>query len=158
MFKKKNRWLLILAVCVVAAALVVPHFVAVNFGLFDSTGGSCISVVFDKHSVVTADRIVYRVGEQEITITDPDTVQYIAKHFVVANRAGLCPAQENRWMYIYNGDKLVRSMRWRGCEEFVDIYQADITHWLLPSETKTGQVELSREFLDYLDALMEQEL
>lgn len=155
MLKKKNWWLLILAMCVIAAALIVPQFVAVHFGLFDSAGGSCISVVFDKHSVITADRIVYRVGDQEITITDPETVGYIAKQFVVANRAGLCPSQQNRWMYIYNGDKLVRSMQWRACEEFVDIYEADSTHWLLPGEVRTGQVELSREFLDYLDSLME---
>lgn len=151
----KKRRLCILAACVIAVVLIVSQFVAVHIGLFDSGGGSCISVVFDKLSVVTADRIVYRVGDQEVTITDPGTVRFIAKHFVVANKAGLCNTQDNRWMYIYNGDQLVRSMRWRCCEEMVDIYQVDSTHWLLPTECKTGQVELSREFLDYLDSLMQ---
>jgi quinolinate synthetase A subunit len=87
-------------------------------------------------------------------MADPEDVKKIASQFVVANRAGLCNAQDDRYMYIYNGDKLVRSLRWRCCEEIVDIYEEDAAHWLLPPECHTGQVELSREFLAYLDDLL----
>ena len=145
----------IIIFAILVALFIASQFVAIHNGLFSSVGGSCIAVVFDKASVMGADRIVYQVGSKEITITDPETVKEIASHFVVANRAGLCNAQDNRYMYIYNGDKLVRSLRWRCCEEIVDIYEKDATHWLLPAECHTGQVELSREFLDYLDTLFE---
>lgn len=145
----------IIIFAILVALFITSQFVAIHNGLFSSVGGSCIAVVFDKASVMGADRIVYQVGSKEVTITDPATVKEIASHFVVANRAGLCNAQDNRYMYIYNGDKLVRSLRWRCCEEIVDIYEKDATHWLLPAECHTGQVELSREFLDYLDTLFE---
>ena len=145
----------IIIFAILVALFITSQFVAIHNGLFSSVGGSCIAVVFDKASVMGADKVIYQVGEKEITITDPETIKEIASHFVVANRAGLCNAQDNRYMYIYNGDKLVRSLRWRCCEEIVDIYEKDATHWLLPAECHTGQVELSREFLDYLDTLFE---
>ena len=150
------KWLSI-CICMISAAiifLIASQFIGIHNGLFSSTGGSCIAVVFDKASVMSADRIVYRVGDQEITITEPDTVKMIASQFVVANRAGLCNARDDRYMYIYNGEKLVRSLRWRCCEEIVDIYEEDATHWLFPPECHTGQVELSRDFLNYLDSLL----
>ena len=134
--------------------LILSRFIAINNGLFSSAGGSCFAVVFDKNDVLNADRILYQVGNQRFEITDPDTVRKIASEFVVANRAGLCNAQDDRYMYIYNGDKLVRSLRWRCCEEIVDIYEEDAAHWLLPPECHTGQVELSKEFLAYLDDLL----
>ena len=133
---------------------VASQFIGIHNGLFSSAGGSCIAVVFDKASVMGANKIVYKAEGKEITITDPEDVKKIASQFVVANRAGLCNSQDDRYMYIYNGDKLVRSLRWRCCEEIVDIYEEDAAHWLLPPECHTGQVELSREFLDYLDGLL----
>ena len=134
--------------------LILSRFIAINNGLFSSAGGSCFAVVFDKNFVLNADRILYQVGNQQVEITDPDAVRKIASEFVVANRAGLCNAQDDRYMYIYNGDRLVRSLRWRCCEEIVDIYEEDATHWLFPPECRTGQVELDRAFLDYLESLL----
>ena len=145
----------IIIFAILVALFISSQFVAIHNGLFSSAGGSCIAVVFDKASVMGADKIIYQVGEKEITITDQETVKKIASQFVVANRAGLCNSQDDRYMFIYNGDKLVRSLRWRCCEEIVDIYEEDSAHWLLPAECHTGQVELSREFLDYLDMLIE---
>ena len=153
----KRKTLLLLCLCLVCAAginLIAAQFIGIHNGLFSSAGGSCIAVVFDKADVMHADRIVYQVGDQEITITDPDTVKKIASQFVVANRSGLCNAQDDRYMYIYNGNRLVRSLRWRCCEEIVDIYEEDARHWLFPPECHTGQVELSQDFLDYLDSLL----
>ena len=144
----------IIILSVIIVLFFVSQFVAVHNGLFSSAGGSCIAVVFDKAAVMGADKIVYQAGEKEITITDRETVKKIASQFVVANRAGLCNSQDDRYMFIYNGDMLVRSLRWRCCEEIVDIYEEDATHWLLPAECHTGQVELSREFLAYLDDLL----
>ena len=148
---------LTICACMISASiiiLIISQFIGIHNGLFSSVGGSCIAVVFDKAAVMGADRIIYQVGDQEITITEPDTVKKIASQFVVANRAGLCNAQDDRYMYIYNGGRLVRSLRWRCCEEIVDIYEEDATHWLFPPECHTGQVELSREFLNYLNSLL----
>ena len=156
MHSKRIRWTVaaIILLVIVTAGLIASQFIGFHNGIFDSAGGSCISIVFDKQAVLGADRIVYKVGDAEITITDPNTVRMIAEKFVVANRAGLCPSTDQKWMYIYNGDKLVRSLQWRACNEIVDIYEADSTHWLYPSECTVGQVEVSDEFLDYLDSLM----
>lgn len=145
----------VIILSLVAAVFVASRFIGIHNGLFSNAGGDCIAVVFDKAEVVGADRIVYRAGDREVTITDPEDVKKIASQFVVANRAGLCNAQDDRYMYIYNGEKLVRSLRWRCCEEIVDIYEEDATHWLLPAECHTGQVELSKDFLNYLDSLLE---
>jgi hypothetical protein len=153
---KYTKWLrfLIGLICAAVIILIASQFIGIHNGLFSSAGGSCIAVVFDKAAVMGADKVVYKVEGKEITITDPEDVKKIASQFVVANRAGLCNAQDDRYMYIYNGDRLVRSLRWRCCEEIVDIYEEDATHWLLPPECHTGQVELSREFLAYLDDLL----
>lgn len=154
--ENKGRLILVIIILsVLIANLIASQFIAFHNGLFDDEGGSCIAVVFDKHEVLGADRIVYKVGSKEVTVTDPETVRMIAEKFVVANRAGLCNSTDNKWMYIYNGDKLVRSLQWRACNEIVDIYETDSAHWLLPSECKTGQVELSDEFLSFLDSLIE---
>ena len=149
----KIRLIIILSSAAIVL-LIASQFVAIHNGMFSSSGGSCIAVAFDKASVMGADKIVYKAEGKEITITDPIVVKEIASHFVVATRAGLCNSQDDRYMYIYNGDKLVRSLRWRCCEEIVDIYEEDATHWLFPPECHTGQVELSKEFLDYLNAVL----
>ena len=146
---------LILILPIIVVLFIASQFIAVHNGLFSNAGGDCIAVVFDKADVLGADKIIYQVGDQQVTITDPDTVRKIASQFVVANRAGLCNAQDDRYMYIYNGDKLVRFLRWRCCEEIVDIYEEDTTHWLFPPECHTGQVELNKAFLDYLNGLLQ---
>lgn len=155
---RNSKWLRIcvFALSIALLLLITSQFIGVHNGLFSSAGGDCIAVVFDMAAVMDADKIVYREGTREVTITEPDTVKKIASQFVVANRAGLCPSQDDRYLYIYNGDKLLRSLRWRCCEEIVDIYEEDATHWLFPPECHTGQVELSRDFLNYLDSLFEE--
>ena len=144
----------VIILSLVAAVFVASRFIGIHNGLFSNAGGDCIAVVFDKAEVMGADRIVYQAGGREVTITDPEDVKKIASQFVVANRAGLCNAQDDRYMYIYNGEKLVRSLRWRCCEEIVDIYEEDAAHWLFPPECHTGHVELSKDFLNYLDSLL----
>jgi len=151
---KQFKRISIIVLVLIVLNLIAAQFIGIHNGLFSNASGDCIAVVFDKSAVIGADKIVYVAGNREITITDPDTVKNIAKRFVVANRAGLCNSLDNKYMYIYNGDKLVRSMRWRCCEEIVDIYEEDGLHWLLPPECSVGQVELSKDFLDYLDTLL----
>ena len=151
---RRFKYICIIILILLALNLIGAQFIGIHNGLFSNASGDCIAVVFDKAAVLGSDKIVYVVGNKEVTISNPDSVKKIAKEFVVANRAGLCNSLDNRYMYIYNGDKLVRSMRWRCCEEIVDIYEEDSLHWLLPSECNVGQVILSKDFLDYLDTFL----
>ena len=112
MSKKK---LLLLCVGLILLVIVITQFVAVSLSGFTNVGGGCISVVFDKHFVCGADRIVVYEGDQVLTITEESTVRRIASEFVVANRTDLCGYYSDRRIEIYNGDKLVRSIRWNAC-------------------------------------------
>lgn len=154
MTTRKKIWIAILIAAVLIGLCASP-FVAINLdGIFRNHAGCCVSVVFDKQEVMGADKIIYQVGDKQITITDETTIERIAKEFVVANRAGLCNSHKDEWMQIYNGDKLVRSIRWNACDEYAEIYTADAAHWLWPGEYKVGQIEVSAEFRVFLNELM----
>ena len=105
--------------------------------------GNAISVVFDKAQVLDADKVVLREGDKSLTITDPAQVRSIAEDFLVANSSGLCGYYQDRWIYIYNGEKLVRKIHWNDHDNLATVYQADLTHWLSPYTT--AQVTLSAE-------------
>ena len=154
MSKKK---LLLLCIGLILLVIVITQFVAVSLSGFTNVGGGCISVVFDKHFVCGADRIVVYEGDQVITITEKSTVRRIASEFVVANRTDLCGYYSDRRIEIYNGDKLVRSIRWNACCELAEIYEADAAHWLFPSTSGIGQVEMSKEFMEWLDQTIQAE-
>lgn len=149
----KKKRILIIAGCL-CVILILSQFVAVSTAGAFTEGGGCFSVVFDKAFVLGADRIVIREGEKIVTITDKALVREIALEFVVANRTDLCGYHADKWMDIYNGDQLVRSIRWNACCELAEIYEADAAHWVFPSYSNIGQVELSREFRERLDQII----
>ena len=128
--------------------------VAVNVKGAFTEGGGCIAVAFDKASVMNADKIIMRYGDVVHTITDPDCVREIAAGFVVANRSGLCESYTDNWLEIYNGDKLVRKIRWSEHGNLAEIYEVDAAHWVFPGESGTGQIELSEEFMARLQEII----
>lgn len=136
---------------------VASHFVAVNLdGITTNAGGACIAVVFDKASVMGADRIVVYRHSEIVTITNPVLIREIASEFVVANRTALCESRSGERMEIYNGGRLVRTVYWSDCvDNFAAIYEADALHWIFPSEGKLGQLELPQEFMDRLDEIIQ---
>ncbi len=147
----------ILFVCIILILLtfVLSHFIAVSTAGATSVGGGCISVVFDKHLVLGADRILIYEGDDLITITDEILVRRISSEFVVANRTDLCGYHSDRRLEIYNGNHLVRTIQWNACCELAEIYEADASHWLFPSTGGIGQVALSAEFMQWLDGIIE---
>ena len=142
-----------LLVLLVLVFLIGTLFIGFNTDL--DGGGACFSVVFDKAAVMTADKIVVRDGGQVITITDKALVREIASEFVVANRTDLCGYYDDRWMEIYNGDTLVRNIHWNDHDDLAEVYSADLFHWIFPSTSKVGQVDLSREFVDRLEEILQ---
>ena len=147
----------LLIVAIVALGFVASQFVAVNFdGITTNAGGGCIAVVFDKASVMGADRIVVHREPEVITITDKALVREIASEFVVADRTALCESRSGEWMEIYNGGRLVRTVYWSDCvDNFAQIYETDALHWIFPSEGGIGQLELPREFMERLEEIIQ---
>ena len=145
MSKKSKIWiwvLSIIAVFVLAASLLIYQHVAINLP-FSETPQGAVSVVFDKAAVLGADKVVLREGDKSLTITEPDKVRDIAGDFLVGNCSGLCGYHHDRWIDIYNGDKLVRQVHWNDHDDLAVVYKKDALHWLWPGNV--AQVSLSSE-------------
>ena len=141
----------------VVIALLIWIFVDVSIeSVIRNASGSCISVAFDKPILKGADRIVVYEGKQVITITDKEAVRRIADMFTVANRTGLCDHSSGWRLEIYNGQRLVRRVTENCDGRLYHIYDQDLLHWVLPSEDKNGQVELSQEEYLRLTGIIEQ--
>lgn len=141
---------------VVVLALLCCIFVDVSVeSVIRGESGSCICVVFDKPFVKGADRIVIYEGDQVITVTDKETVRGIADLFVVANCTALCSPGNQRRIEIYNGNQLVRDIRWTECQSEYYIYECDLFHWVFP-EFGDGEVSLSSEDSQWLEGIIAQ--
>jgi hypothetical protein len=147
---KENAWKLFAVLVVALLVSILSANVAVGGS---GGGGGCVSVVFDKASVMRADRIVIRKDGKEMTVTDPETVSRIASEFVVANKTALCDHTDMQ-LEIYSGDKIVRHVYWNDSDSLATIYDADAAHWVIPFEGKTGQVELSRELMELVERII----
>lgn len=148
-----------LKIAIGAALLCVLVVLYLNVGIASDIGGSggCISIVFDKFSMLFADRAVICVGKERYEITDRDLIHQITKETMCAGNTDLCyPKNINRWIEIYRGDTLVRRMQWRDddFEEMVIAYQADGLHWISPSYDGHGIVFISDELLAELNKVI----
>lgn len=153
--KKQASRILVFAI-VAAVVLLGWVFMDVSVeSVIRDEAGSCISVVFDKPFVKCADRVVIYENGQVITIEDKETVREIAELFVVANCTALCSPGNERRIEIYNGDWLVREIRWTQCQSEYYIYKCDLFHWVFP-EFGDGEVSLSAEESQWLDGIIAQ--
>ena len=150
----KGFGLLGLLVLAVALLLFVGSFF-IGVSADTDVGGGCIAVAFDKAFVMGADKIVAYENGAVITITDKELVQEIASHFVVANRTDLCDSRSGNILEIYNGNHLVRTVYWNGCcENSAEIYKADALHWLFPSGSQLGQLELPQDVYEQIKQII----
>lgn len=149
MEKKKFRIsapLIETAVVVVLALLSLIFVDASIESILQDEAGSCIAVVFDKPAVSRADRIIVYQNDQVVAdIQDPEAVRQIAALFTVANRTDLCGYEDGWRMEIYNGDRLVRQVVENCCSGLYQIYERDLLHWVFPSDSGIGQLELRSE-------------
>lgn len=146
----------LLALIALLAALVIyvgSFFIAVNTDT--DRGGGCFAVAFDKAAVMGADKVVIRENGMVITITDKDLVREISSHFTVANSTDQCDSRSGSVWEIYNGSNIVRTIIWNGCcENCAQIYEADLFHWLFPSNSGLGQLELPQDVYNHLRSIV----
>ena len=143
MSTKRKIWFSVLAVGVLLTAIAVIMLcnnVAVSNPF--SNGANDLCIAFDKKAVMGADKVVLREGDKSLTITDRKEVRDIAKDFVVANCSGLCGYHNERWIDIYNGDKLVRQLHWNDHDNLATIENADNIYG---ARWNAVQVTLSKE-------------
>lgn len=153
MSKKKKIIIIVGSICL--CLIILAQFIGVYIDGPSTAGGECSSIVFDKAFVKGADKIVVREGDEVITITDKSLVREIAAEFVVANRTDLCGYNGDRCLDIYNGNMLVRHVQFNACCNLAEIYEADAGHWIFPSYSKVGQVELSKESLQRINEIID---
>jgi hypothetical protein len=149
--RKVKRWVsLSVALCIV---LLLQINVGVSCNPFD--GGGCISVTFDKLPMMLADRAVIRVGEKHYEMTDLDFVRQITAETRCATNTDLCHNKTDRWIDIYWGETLVRSMMWETEHDSIIVYDAGILHWVFPSDEGLGIVDPSDDLLQKLKQVIE---
>jgi hypothetical protein len=150
----RQRKVLYICIILILLLFALSPFVAVSTSGLTGVGGGCFSVVFDKPLVLGADRILVYEGDKVITITDEALVRRISSTFVVADRTDLCGYHSDRRLVIYNGEQPVRTIQWNACCELAEIYEADAAHWVFPSTGGIGQVEMTDEFVHWLDEII----
>ncbi|MBQ7372866.1 MAG: hypothetical protein IJW67_13490, partial [Blautia sp.] len=132
---KRRTYVAISAVVFFLAALCIVLKMHVSFAGSDlfNEAYAAISVAFDKQAMRSADRIVIRTGESEIQITDPELIGQIVEETAAATHMKVtCP--EERWIDVYCGDRLIRSMGWSDCCDTVNVYNSDASHWVISVE------------------------
>ena len=172
---KKRGKIIALCICfVLLGSFLIFLITCVSFRqtIIPSRVGDCVAIVFfEKEKIRTANKVVLTDSIDEhkvVTITDMNLINQIVKETAVATRANLgCAKSDSRRIDLFCDDQLIRSMKWSCCcENTVNVYDADSTHWILfpaykHASNKTvneGWVILSKELEHKLDALLEEAL
>lgn len=155
---KKTTLALLLSACavgVVLLVLILTTNMVVNINVCDN--GGCISVAFDKSLMERVDRIIIRTGEKQYEITDPDVIHMIVSETTVATNTDLRYPNTDRWIDVYSGNILVRSMRWADNHDAIIVYNKDSIHWIYPSMEGAGIVYPSKDLIVVLNAVLNPE-
>ena len=118
--------------------------------------GNCFSIAFDKWDMMWVDKAIIYVDNEEYVITDIEFVREIAKGTAAAIYYDGCQAIESerrrndytRWIELYAGEKRVRRMPWLKAHEYIQVYEADIAHWILFGDTGVGYTTLEWELYE----------
>ena len=124
----------------------------VSFGI--STGAyAAASIAFDKQAMQSVDRIVIKTKDAEYEITDAALVKDLVSETSAATHMNFsCPC--DKWIDLYCGDHLIRSMGWTSCCDAVNVYDTDAKHWVISIEgiEEGGSVYLSADLVAALNA------
>ena len=156
MKRKKLNSDLIILICI---GLVILFFVLcseVRSTLHTKEYGRCINVaVFGKLELRNVDRVVITKNGAEITVTDSTLIDQIVSETTVATHGRIHDANDGT-IRLYRGDKLLRSMGWSTCCDLVQVYEADLTHWViaLPEINDAGFVQLSADLVEEINRLL----
>ena len=118
--------------------------------------GRCVNVaIFGKLELKRVDRMVVSLNGAEVTVTDPTVIDKIVSETTVATHGAIHDGNDGK-IELYRGDKLQRSMGWSACCDVVQVYEADLTHWVIghPEINNAGCVYLSSELVEELKLLL----
>ncbi len=150
-----TKRIIVIAVCVICAALMVSLFAAnVAIGIHPFDNGGCISLALDKSLLMKADKVIIRVGEEEYETTDSNVIHKITSETKVATNTDLRYPNTDRWIDVYCGNLLVRSMRWADNHDTIVVYSSDRLHWVFPSMEGDGIVYPSEELVEMLNEII----
>ncbi len=158
---KKRGKIIALSVCfVLLGSFLIFLITCVSFRqtIIPGGAGECISIAFfEKQKMRTVDKVVLNVWvgkeRKSVTVTDKNLIREITKEVTVATHTDLKVAPWGS-IDLYSKDELVRSMVWNG--EDLEVYEEDLTHWLIFTTTGVGITTLSDELADKLHALLEE--
>ena len=134
--------------------------VSIRNNFVDDQYGECISIAFfEKQRLWGVDKIIIESEDGNvIEITEKQLISDILDETAVATHASSPHGNYERSIYLYNGDKLVRSMKWTACCDTIEVYRADACHWFITPGGGTadvGFVYLSEELITKIDTLLE---
>ena len=141
------------------AIAIVLLFLNVSIKNNLSMAGGCVSIVLDKWSMLTADKVVISIDNKSYTITDKRIIRKVTKETMVATYHSVCyfPPEDEvyMWIDVYKKNNLVRSMQWGEHCEIVKVFEIDATHWILFGNGREGFVYLSDELVKELKGFVQ---
>lgn len=111
---------------------------------------------FEKQNLSSVDKIIVTANGREIVCTDESVIRNVIQDCAIATHVSFgCPAE--RKIDLFSGDRLVRSMEWSTCEDYVKVYTADAFHWMFSPEgwEHDGFAYLSDNVVFVLNELIE---
>ena len=153
--KKLNSDFIIL-ICIGLLIAFFALFSEVRSTLHTKEYGRCINVaVFGKWELKNVDRVVVSRHGAQTTITDQTLIDQIVSETTVATHGNIHDANDGK-IELYCGDKLLRSMGWSTCCDLVQVYKADLTHWVIahPEINDAGFVQLSADLVEEINYLL----
>ena len=108
--------------------IILPLTVSISGEPWMAGGAVCIS--FDKWDMLRADKIIIHYHDTTYTVTDPEFIKAFSKETLSGTYSDhCCSQQDDGWVKIYRGDRLVRHMRYIANHDAF-VYESDLTHWV----------------------------
>lgn len=149
----KKIIVLVTSLCILILAITL---LALNVSIGMSTGAyAAVSIAFDKQAMQSVDRIIIRANGAEHEIADVALVKdLVAETSAATHMKFSCPC--DKWIDMYCGERLVRSMGWTSCCDAVNVYDTDAMHWVVSLEgiEDGGSVYLSSDLVTALNSLI----
>ncbi len=148
--KRKGIVFLVIGLFAVLLAIILCLNVSIA-GKWWMAGG-CVCISFDKWDMMRADKIIVEFRGETHTVTDPTLVRSLSRETLSGTYVDYCCVQQDDgWMEVYRGDRLLRRMRYISNHDAF-AYEADATHWVLFGDE--GHAFLSKETGDGLREIM----
>lgn len=140
MFQKKKMIIIgLVSLCLILLIALSP---CVSISGEPGMAGGAVCISFDRLDMLRADKIIIGYRGETYTVTDPAFVHAFSQETLTGTySAYCCSKQDDGWVEIYRGNRLLRRMRYIANHEAF-AYEADATHWVLFG--KEGHAFLSK--------------